>query len=393
MSTEHDIDQELAAADRYPAGALDGLDLDEAREDLRREITGGRRVRTLPVVGARRPRWLPAVAAAAAVAVVVTGGLALRGDDGPTGGPAAPDSPSAPTTTAPAPRQGTGGGLAPTSDNLHQVVLEVPGWSVAHLTDDPKYGGSLAWEKGVEDLELTWYPAEDYASYLRDRERIGPERPVNALGQRGKGFSYGRFDATPPDGTVVVDPTADPDANDPEVPDLTRWQALFPPVGDWFLEVDITLRNGSDIVPMLGKLRRVDRGSWLSHLAAADTVVPTAGEAFLVEAGRGVPLPAGVTVTVEDLDLPKDVYQARAAYVVPVMCGWARQLRDARAAGDDTAEQEAVSVLESSEDWPVVRAMRPDGDFPQVFATSVGELVDGTPTDLAAAWGCATTSG
>jgi len=70
-----------------------------------------------------------------------------------------------------------------------------------------------------------------------------------------------------------------------------------------------------------------------------------------------------------------------------------RAVRDARASGDAGTEQEAVAALEGSADWPVVRAMRTGGDFPQVFADTVGRLVDGTPADLAAAWGCATPTG
>ena len=393
MSTQHDIERDLAAADRYPAGTLAGLDLDLAREELRREITATPRVRTVSSLGSRRPRWLPAVAAAAAVAVVVTGGLALRGDDRQSGGPAAVPSTGPTAGPTAAPTSDATGGLAPTSDNLHQVVLEVPGWTLTSAVDDPTYGGSLGWEHGAEEVELTWYPADQYASYVRDRQQVGPERAVSALGQDGKGFSYGRFDQPPANGTVVVDPTADPNPDDPDVPDLTRWQALFPPVGDWFLEVDVRLHDGSAIRPMLGRLTRVDRDAWLAHLAAADTVVPDAGTSFLAEAGRGVPLPPGVTVTVEDLRLPQDAYQARASYVVPVLCGWARELRDARASGDAGTEQQAVAALEGSADWPVVRAMHAAGDFPQVFAASVGKLVDGTPTDLAAAWGCATPTG
>jgi hypothetical protein len=278
------------------------------------------------------------------------------------------------------------------------VVLDVPGWTLTNSSDDPTYGGSMMWKHGVEDLQLTWYRADQYASYVRDREQVGPERPVSALGQDGKGYSYGRFDQPPANGVVVVDPTADPNANDPVVPDLTRWQALFPPVGDWFLEVDITLRDGSDIRPMLGRLTRVDRDAWLAHLAAADSVVPDAAGEFLAEAGRGVPLPPGVTVTAQDLNLPQDAYQARAAYVVPVMCGWAREFRDARASGDRATEQQAVSALEGSADWPVVRAMGRTGDFPEVFVATVDDLVHGTGpiedrVDLASAWGCATSTG
>ena len=393
MSTEHDIERDLAAADRYPPSTLTGLDLDLAREELRREITATPRRGTVSWQGSRRPRWVPAVAAAAAVAAVVTGGLALRGDDRQSGGPAATPStgPTAGPTAAHTPDRT--GGLAPTADNLHQVVLEVPGWTLTSVVDDSTYGGSLGWEHGAEAVELTWSPADQYDSYLRDRQQVGPERAVSALGQDGKGFSYGRFDQPPANGTVVVDPTADPNPDDPDVPDLTRWQALFPPTGDWFLEVDVRLHDGSAIRPMLARLTRVDRDAWLAHLATADTVVPDAGSTFLAEAGRGVPLPPGVTVTVEDLRLPQDGYQARAAYVVPVLCGWARELRDARASGDAGTEQQAVAALEGSADWPVVRAMRRSGDFPQVFAASVRKLVGGTPTDLAAAWGCATPTG
>ena len=60
---------------------------------------------------------------------------------------------------------------------------------------------------------------------------------------------------------------------------------------------------------------------------------------------------------------------------------------------DDVRVRRAVAALEGSADWPVVRAMRRSGDFPQVFAASAGKLVDGTQTDLAAAWGCDTPTG
>jgi hypothetical protein len=398
MSTEMDA---LTAADPCPEPALARLDLAEARRELRREITGSAGGAT---TSAGRPgrRWVPAVAAAAAVAVVAAGGVWLgsAGD-----GSERPDAPPAASPTGPSPSGGqtdgpstvpapvSGSGLAPTSANLHQVVLDAPGWGVRHLDDDPTYGGSLAWEHGVEELELTWYPAADYASYLQDRRQVGPARGVDVLGQQGKGFSYGTFDQEPADGVVVVDPTADPDANDPAVPDVTRWQVLLPPVGHWFLEADITLRDRADIVPMLGRLRRVDRDAWLADLARQDLVVPVAGAAFLAEARREVPMPPGVTVTVEDLRLPQDAYQARSSFLRPVMCGWAAELLDARAAGDATAEQRAVTALQGSADWPVMRAMAAGGDFPSVFAADVQRLVAGGSgskdrLDLEQAWGC-----
>jgi hypothetical protein len=272
MSTDNDIERELALADRYPASTLADLDLDLARDELRREITGTPRRRSAPATVHRRSPWLPAVAAAAAVTVVVTAGLALRDGDRPAGGPggteavpAAPAPASTPPTRAPAPDS-----LSPTSGNLQQVVLDVPGWSLTSVDEDPAYGGSMVWEHGAESLEVTWSPARDHDTYARDRAEVGPARAVTALGQDGKGYSYGRFDQPPSSGgPVVADPTADPEADDPSVPDLTRWQVLFPPVGDWFLEVDVSLREESGIRPLLHSLTRVDRRAWRAHLDAA----------------------------------------------------------------------------------------------------------------------------
>ena len=42
----------------------------------------------------------------------------------------------------------------------------MPGWTLTSVVDDPTYGGSLAWEHGAEEVELTWYPADQYASYV-----------------------------------------------------------------------------------------------------------------------------------------------------------------------------------------------------------------------------------
>ena len=49
-------------------------------------------------------------------------------------------------------------------------------------------------------------------------------------------------------------------------------------------------------------------------------------------------MPEGVSVTVGDLWLPQDAYQARVAFVVPVLCGWAEQY----AAGNDAALDRAT---------------------------------------------------
>jgi hypothetical protein len=275
------------------------------------------------------------------------------------------------------------------------VVLTGAGWEVSHLDSDPEYGGSLSWEDGAASAELSWYPAESYDSYLGDRRAIGPERRVELLGQEGSAFSYGRSDAVPDSSDALLpDPTAGPDTpaggsgDDPGAPDTVRRHLLLPPVGDWFLEVDVTLAADTPLRTFTAALRRVPEKEWVAYLADQDTVVPATAAAFLAEAGREVSLPPGVTVTAADLSLPQDGYQARVAFLQAVMCGWAERLEDARASGDTDAEQRATTALRASAGWPVMEALAADGEFDEVFAEGATALVAGRAFDVTGAWGC-----
>ena len=102
-----------------------------------------------------------------------------------------------------------------------------------------------------------------------------------------------------------------------------------------------------------------------------------------------MPIPSGVDVTVDDLNLPQSPYHARIAFVGPVLCGWAEQY----AAGD----QHALETLRDSRDWPVVQAIGAErGDYPEVVAASIEQLVSGTTdkgtpytlADFALSFGC-----
>ena len=358
------VDELVAAGDPYPQRSVDDLALQAASQELMEEVMSTPTRAPIPKDPAvqRRPRWVAPVIAAAAVAAVVAGAVAVIGPQSDDHGQRAQNAgaPSAGADTAP-----------PTSDNLRQVVVGQDGWQVDGL-NDVGAGGSISWQdgSGKGTLEMSWYDASDYDAYLRDRKTDYDDKErVSLLGQQGWAFSE-RIDEASTKGELSccmaprpgkkIDPKRGRSHGEPET--SLRVMTILPTVGDRFLEFDATVADRAEYDELMSTLQRVDRRTWLGSLDGA-VVQPAEAEAFLEEASRDVPMPAGVTVTPEDLNLPQDPYQARAAFVRPVLCGWAEEY----VGGDDAA----LDVLRKAEDWPVLQAMTADGDY----AESVPEEV------------------
>lgn len=371
-------DEVLAAGDPYPQRSVEGLPLRAARDELLEKVMATPTktpTRNRPIVP-RRPRWVAPVVAAAAVAAVVAGAVAVIGPQSETD-PKSPDSVAGPAADTP-----------PTSENLRQVVLRQDGWTVDGL-DDSDSGGALYWKNGDSTLEVSWYKAAAHDSYLRDRDADDDEKErVSLLGQSGWAFlthvdmSLGKV-ATLQGGKVerprddFIEPKK---ANGRPVDNRLRVMTVLPPVGDWFLEFDATVADRAEYEQLMDSLQRVDRRTWLDALDGA-VVQPDEAEAFLDEVGSGVPMPPGVTVTPEDLRLPQDPYQARATFVSPVLCGWAEEYADGN--GD------AIDVLRDSDEWPVIQAMEADGAYPSVIRDDVRRLERNPKYDgWRQGWGC-----
>lgn len=385
------IDRAVATTDPYPARVVDQLPLDVDAAALLAEIAG-------PPAGPRSRRtahgaWRPVLAAAAAVAVLASVGLLVRGL---TGGEA-PEPPASAPTSAPTPAESQTAespeptltpvdpGLPPTAENLFHVLLQADGWRVRHLSNSAEWGGSVAWTDGEQTLEMTWYPADQYQAYLQDRRRIGRTRAVEVLGQRGEAVTE-TMPAEPEGGseTLLDGPGANPMAPTPAAGGgatemVSRTMAILPPVGEWFLEFDAFQHEGLLFEDLAATLTRVGRGAWLADLEAA-VVTPSEGEEFLRESLRGVPVPPGLGVGLADLDLPQDSYQARVAVVRTVACEWAQR----HASGDP----DALPALQTTRDWPVLKAMVVDGDYPEVLWGIVDRLAQDPDTEYAAALGC-----
>jgi hypothetical protein len=62
-----------------------------------------------------------------------------------------------------------------------------------------------------------------------------------------------------------------------------------------------------------------------------------------------------------------------------VACGWIALWVEARAAGDEAGAQRATTALASARDWPVLREMQAEGDYPRVLWQYADALAgDGT---------------
>lgn len=377
---------EVRATDPYPPSRV-ALDLDAEGRELMEEIMSTTKEKT-PLRAhplRRHGRWVVPVAAAAAVAAVVAGGVVLRGgDDGAD--PAVPANPGQATSTKSAPEKPaqpkprkSDPGLPPTAENLHHVVLNDGAWQISNLHNDEVYGGELSWSKGKQTLQVTWYPASDYQSYLADRRDIGPTRDATVLGQQGEAF-HQAIDLKKSDDQSLylgTEPTLGPDGEDPG--NNLRVMTILPPVGDFFLEFDASVIDEAEYDVVMAQLSRVNGQAWNAAIDQA-TVTAGEGEAFLDQAGQGVPLPQGMTVTVADLKLPQSEYHARASFASKVLCGWAQRYVD----GDDAA----LSTLQGSADWAVLKAMG-DGGYADVTADLVQELAaDRTFDSWRQGWGC-----
>jgi len=153
------------------------------------------------------------------------------------------------------------------------------------------------------------------------------------------------------------------------VADGHRVYTILPAVGDYFLMIDAYTTNEAAFDEVVSSLTRVDKPTWEQAIDQG-VVTEAEGAAFLAAAKQGVPMPAAVDITVDDLNLPQSPYQARAAFAGPVLCGWAEQY----VAG----AQHALDILRASRDWPVLQQMRPEGDYAEVVAETIEQLASGT---------------
>ncbi|MDN4173488.1 hypothetical protein QWY28_11075 [Nocardioides sp. SOB77] len=350
--------------------AVGRLPIASGRAELLEEIMSTP-VTDRPTAPAATPRgrttWLVPLAAAAAVAAVATGPLWWPSGDGSTPGPG--DGPAAQGS----PTAGSGSGSepqAPADDATYRAVLDMPGWTVTHVYEEAGgNGGEISYERGEALLEVTWRPGSLHDDYVEDRRHIvdppADGAPLQVLGLTAQRWSYSADDHT-----------------------------VIRPVEDGFtLEVRGSGMPLSGFEDLLDDLRLVDEAGLENALP--DTFVTTSERDAVVEemldgiaAASGQERVAGEerpAITSEQADR----YHLGAEVAGQVACAWIEEFRAARQAGDEERAQEAVDVLASSRQWPVLREMDARGDYPEAIWDYADEVARGeVPEGFRGGLGC-----
>jgi hypothetical protein len=305
--------------------AISRLPLEAGRAELLEEImsTVAPERQTEPVAGPaqRRTRWLAPIAAAAVVAGLAGGTLWWQQHR--------PDHDDSTRVAALGLPQG------------RAVVLDAPGWKVDSLGGD-----GVMFRNGDANLEITSYAAKSYGSYVTDREHIvdppAPGAPVTVLGRPGQLWAYSADDHT-----VIR-----------EVED-----------GHW-LEFRGQGMDRDAYLALLGELRLSSDAEFNASLP--DGYVTTDERDITAEQLLGeihyvsdAAFPDGTSLQLGQGD-SEDRYQFGAEVVGQYTCAWIEEFENAKAHDQQARADEAARVLGTSRQWPILKQMDADGDYPEV---------------------------
>lgn len=318
--------------------AVSRLPLEGGRAALLEEIVGAEAV---PAPARSTRRWVAPLAAAALVAGIAGSSL-WWGGDGP--GPA----PDAATET-----QETG----------RYAVLDAPGWTVEYTESYGEYG-SASYEKGDRSFEITTYPGASYAEYVEDREHIvtppAPGVPVEVMGVGAQTWAYSRDDHAT----------------------IREVEA-----GHW-MEFRGQGMDEAAYLALLGQLRMTSlqqfEASLPEEFVTGDERTDVAAEMLAgITQVSGAAFPDGTTAPPESEQ--QDRYQLGAAVAGAYACAWLRAFQE----GDPTQRAEAVRVMGTSRQWPILQEMDAEGDYPEVVWDYADEIAAGqAPEYYRGALGC-----
>ena len=329
------------AISRLPLGAGRA----ELLEEIMSTVAPDRQTETLTHPAPRRTRWLAPLAAAAVVAGLAGGTLWWQ-EQHPEKQPQLSASASL--------------GLA----EGQQVVLDAPGWKIDSL------GDGIRFRNGGAQLEITTYAAEDYDSYVTDREHIKElpvdGQPIQVLGRPALMWAYSATDHT-------------------AIREVQN--------GRW-MEIRADGVDRAGYLALLGELRVVTSAEY--EAALPDDFVttaerPQAAEAILadIESVSGADLPPGVFASFSAGEA-EDRYQFGADVVGVYACAWIEAFDNATAHDQADQAAEAARVLGTSHQWPILEEMNADGDYPEVVWEYADRVVTGEAPDSKSSGGSVT---
>jgi len=356
--TDDQLHSLLADANPLPDERVTALPLDTAQDELLRALLAEER----PAPQRRRPvirLSLPRVGAAAGLAAAAVVAVVALGSGSGSHGPA----------TA------WGAEQIRFAEASPLVLLDADGWRVEYADEQSKTEGELHFRIGATPPPRTI-----------DGDAVANGTPVPAdttfaqLNWRGGDFDEWAkdrgHDAAVSTTAPVLGTTAHVFQYQGGTPGHRDITALFRYDGR-ILEFRAGAADVTAFKALLARLTRVDTDTWLS--AMPESVVKTADRPSAVQAMlKGIPVPPGFDASdVKGADLTKDRYQLGAAVSGTVACEWFKRWAHARKAGDDAGVEQAIAAMATAKDWPVLKEMTKDGDYPEVLIAYANAMRSG----------------
>ncbi|RYE75521.1 MAG: hypothetical protein EOO74_09915 [Myxococcales bacterium] len=228
--------------------------------------------------------------------------------------------------------------------------------------DSATPGGSDVTEVDNEapQVNVDWYPAAEYDSYLADRAQQKTEQ-VDVLGQQVALVTYGPTDHA----------------------------FMLRPEGGLFLEVRSSQLSRAEFLSLMNDhAEKVSVRDWLAAMPA-EMVTADNADGRLKKVLTGVPTPPGFKGADMGQETALDSYQFGAKVAGAVTCGWIQEWEQARTAGDTARATKAADALATSRDWQFLQDMDAEGDYPEVVWEIADQVTAGEqPEGYRGALGC-----
>jgi hypothetical protein len=236
---------------------------------------------------------------------------------------------------------------APTGQSLRADGGETPrlllggGWKVTRVDEWKRDSGEMTFTRNDRTLLLSWLPTSVAGP------KVGPAKQPGARPELEFGTAGG-------DRAAVW---SSKDSGDR----VAVWRD-----GDTTLLARGPSLGAAELAGLVQSLREVGVEEWLRAVPERGVTPPEHADA--VEGMlAGLPLPPGLDVEALTAGATtRDRYQLGARVAGTVVCGWIAEWADAKAAGDEARTGRAVDALATSRDWPVLREMNAEGDYPEV---------------------------
>jgi len=354
--TPTDIIETLGAANPLPTSVAARLPLQVGESELLRGIVAERDNGSTKAVKVHRRAQRGVVfslaAAAAAVAVVMFLSFGDRGG-GPTPAFAA--------------------SLVRFADSTPRLLLQIPGWHVVFVEQDPGHGGemhfirgrangqgmpasSLTGEESLLDryAQLNWAPvSQTERRYIQSGHRdipTGLGAPVTRLQLEGRTRDW---------------------------TDITA-SLIFE---NRVISLRVTVKNMSDLRSILHSLNQVNVTTWLE--AMPPSVIRSANSRRAIrDMLVGIPLPPGFDAAkIPGVHDTQTNYYLGTELTGTVACMWIADWSRARATHNAAAEARAITAMATAPHWPVFRWMSRQGAWPQVLISYAKAMPRGTVTE------------